>query len=156
MTDQVAQKIVQDPDALVPLVGERLGESAWVTVEQRRVDLFAESTGDHQWIHVDPERAKHGPFGGTIAHGFLTLSLAPALLGEVLDVPGAKFVINYGLNRVRFPAPVPVGSKVRMAVDLNAADPVEGGIQAALGLTFELEGGSKPACVGEMVIRYLR
>src|SRR3954469_2637625 len=143
-------------DELKKAVGDELGTSDWLEITQERVNTFAESTGDHQWIHVDPERAKDGPFGGTIAHGFLTLSLAPALLGEVLAVPGATFVVNYGLNRVRFPAPVPVGSKVRMAVDLNAADPVEGGIQAALGLTFELEGGSKPACVGEMVIRYLR
>jgi acyl dehydratase len=156
MSQQVASKVVQDPDDLVPLVGERLGESPWVTVRQREVDLFAEATGDHQWIHVDPEQAKSGPFGTTIAHGFLTLSLAPALLGQVLEVAGASFVINYGLNKVRFPAPVPTGSNVRMAVDLNAADPVEGGIQAALGLTFELEGQPKPACVGEMVIRYLR
>ena len=156
MTQEAAQLIVQDPDELVPLVGQRLGVSSWVAVRQREVDLFAEATRDHQWIHLDPERAKDGPFGTTIAHGFLTLSLAPALLGQVLEVAGATFVINYGLNKVRFPAPVPVGSNVRMAVDVNAADPVEGGIQAALGLTFELEGGSKPACVGEMVIRYLR
>src|SRR3982751_45968 len=109
---------VEVPVAELPSwIGKEIGPGEWHEITQERVDLFAESTGDHQWIHVDPERAKDGPFGGTIAHGFLTLSLAPALLGEVLAVPGATFVVNYGLNRVRFPAPVPVGSKVRMAVD---------------------------------------
>ena len=146
---------LEEPRELLSLVGQRLGVSRWVTVTQRAIDLFAEATDDHQWIHVDPDRAREGPFGGTIAHGFLTLSLAPALLGEVLEVSAATFVVNYGLNRVRFPAPVPSESAVRMAVDLVSAEEVAGGVQTALGLTFELEGATKPACVGEMVIRYL-
>jgi acyl dehydratase len=135
-------------------VGKRLGASAWHEVTQEQVDSFADATGDHQWIHVDPERAADGPFGGTVAHGFLTLSLAPILLEEVLDVDDASMTINYGLNRVRFPAPLPVGSHVRADVSCVAVEDVPGGLQAILTLTFEREAGSKPVCVAELLFRY--
>jgi acyl dehydratase len=137
-------------------MGERLGESAWHRVTQEQVDAFAEATGDRQWIHVDRERARAGPFGGTIAHGYLTLSLAPVLVGSVLHVEGARMTLNYGLNRVRFPAPVPVGSNVRAVVDLAAVEERDGCVQATLGVAFEVEGGAKPACVAEVIYRYYR
>jgi acyl dehydratase len=148
-----AQRIIAY-DRLSGLVGERVGLSRWEAVDQDQVNLFAEATGDHQWIHVDPERAAAGPFGATIAHGYLVLSLAPMLLWDVLEVTGVSQVINYGMEKVRFPTPVPVGSRVRMAVDLVALKDVVGGLHATLGLTFELEGGAKPACVAEILFRY--
>jgi len=123
-------------------------------VTQEQVGLFADATGDHQWIHLDAERAKTGPFGGTIAHGFLTLSLAPLLVQEVVEVPDASIVINYGLNKVRFPAPMPVGSRVRADVSCVAVDDVPGGQQATYAVTFEREGGTKPVCVAELLLRY--
>jgi acyl dehydratase len=141
-------------DELRSHVGEHLGTSAWHEVTQAQVDLFADATGDHQWIHVDPERAASGPFGGTIAHGFLTLSLATMLLWDVLEVADAKVTVNYGLNKVRFPAPLPVGSPVRADVRCLAVDDVPGGLQLTMALTFEREGGDKPVCVAELVFRY--
>jgi acyl dehydratase len=141
-------------DELRNYVGKRLGASAWHEVTQAQVDLFADATGDHQWIHVDPERAASGPFGGTVAHGFLTLSLAPPLVWEVLEVADASVTINYGLNKVRFPAPLPVGSRVRADVTCAAVDDVPGGLQATFAVTFEREGGDKPVCVAELVLRY--
>jgi len=135
-------------------VGEHLGFSDWHTVTQEQVNLFADATGDHQWIHVDVERAKAGPFGAPIAHGYLTLSLTPALLAEVLEVSGVSMGINYGLNRLRFPSPVPVGSKLRAGVVLGGVEDVEGGVQVTLNVTFEIEGGTKPACVAEVLFRY--
>lgn len=157
MPDHTRQEPVSTPNVneLPGLVGKELGSSAWVTIEQADIDLFADATHDYQWIHVDPVAAKDGPFGRTIAHGFFTLSLSPWLLAEVLQVPDATSVVNYGLNKVRFPAPVPSGSRVRLRARLNAADPVEGGVQAALGMTFDIEASERPACVAEMVIRYL-
>ncbi|MGH8910456.1 MAG: MaoC family dehydratase [Egibacteraceae bacterium] len=135
--------------------GEHLGVSDWHEITQEQINLFADATGDHQWIHVDPELAKQGPFGGTIAHGYLTLSLAPMLLWEVLHVPDAPLAVNYGINRLRFPAPVPVGGRVRASIDLGGAEEVRGGVQATFVVTFELEGSEKPACVAELLFRYV-
>ena len=142
-------------DELSDATGEELGTSEWLTIEQERVDQFAEATGDHQWIHVDVERAKSGPFGGTIAHGYLTLSLIPLLGAQVLalDTPGAK--LNYGVNKVRFPAPVPVGSRVRDTVSVKEVTDLPSGKQLTLGHVIEIEGGDKPACVAETVVLLL-
>jgi acyl dehydratase len=136
-------------------VGAHLGYSEWHEVTQQQINQFADATGDHQWIHVDIERATAGPFGGPIAHGYLTLSLTPTILDEILDVSGVTTTINYGLNKVRFPSPVPVGSKVRAGATLDGVDDVAGGVQVTLGLTFEIEGAAKPVCVAEILFRYL-
>jgi acyl dehydratase len=142
-------------DGMRAAVGTHLGYSDWHEITQERVNEFAEATGDHQWIHVDPARAKDGPFGRTIAHGYLTLSLAPWLMGEVLNVTGMAMGLNYGLNKLRFPNPVPVGAKLRMGAALASVEDVGGGgVQAAIDLTFELEGETKPACVAQAVYRY--
>jgi len=141
-------------DKFHDLLGQHLGYSEWHVVTQDQVNLFADATGDHQWIHVDPERAKDGPFGGAIAHGYLTLSLAPALLGEVLTVEGMSMGVNYGCNKVRFPTPVPVGAKLRLGAEVATVEDVKGGVQAALDLTFEVEGAAKPSCVAQVVYRY--
>jgi acyl dehydratase len=143
-------------DMLPDLAGRHLGHSGWHEITQQQVNLFAEATGDHQWIHVDPQRARSGPFGGPIAHGYLTLSLAPALLDEVFHVQGIAQVVNYGIAKVRFPAPVPVGSQLRMAVDCTGVEEVKGGHQLTLALTFEREGQTKPVCVAEILFRYYR
>ena len=135
-------------------VGEELGVSDWHEVTQDDIDRFADVTGDHQWIHVDPERASQTPFGGTIAHGYYTLSLAPKFSYTLFTFEGFAFAMNYGLNRVRFPAPLPVGSRVRMRAKLAAVDDVTGGAQVTTELTFEREGGDKPVCVAEPVYRY--
>ena len=134
-------------------VGEELGVSGWHSVSQKDIDAFADVTGDHQWIHVEPERAKETPFGGTIAHGYYTLSLAPMLTDEVLEMKGFAFAVNYGLNRVRFPAPVPVDSKVRMRAKLAEFEAIPGGAQMIMELTFERDGGEKPVCVAQSVVR---
>lgn len=139
---------------LPSLAGKELGYSDWVHVDQERIERFADATGDHQWIHVDPERAKSGPFGKTIAHGYLTLSLAPGLLQTVWRVEGARLGVNYGCNKVRFPSPVPVDSNLRMGVSVAGAEDVKGGVQVELELTFETEGSSKPSCVATVVYRY--
>jgi acyl dehydratase len=136
-------------------IGSPLGESGWRTITQEAVNQFADATGDHQWIHVDPERAKDGPFGGTIAHGYLTLSLAPTLLSEIVELDGLKMGVNYGCNKVRFISPVPVGTAVRMSGTLTGADDVPDGVQANIDLTFEVEGTDKPACVAQVVYRWL-
>ncbi len=147
--------IIDGPDDLNARVGQHLGYSDWLEITQDRVNQFADATGDHQWIHVDVERAKDGPFGGPIAHGFLTLSLAPGLLKEVWSMQGAKLGVNYGLNKVRFPSPVPVGSKVRAGAALKEVTDVGGGgMQLVLEATFEVQGADKPACVAELVFRY--
>jgi acyl dehydratase len=146
--------ITLDLDELKAKVGSHLGYSSWHTITQEQVNLFADATNDHQWIHVDPERAKTGPFGTTVAHGYFTLSLGPSLLAEVLAVDGPRFAVNYGLNRVRFPAPVPVGSKLRCGASLESVEDVEGGCQVTLKLTFEVDGAAKPSCVAEIVFRY--
>jgi acyl dehydratase len=133
--------------------GEVLGTSDWHEIDQATIDAFAEVTGDRQWIHVDPVRAKDTPFGGTIAHGYLTLSLAPVLTNEIFSMAGFAFAVNYGLNKVRFPAPVPVGSRVRASAKVVRLEDVPGGAQIALELTFEREGGDKPVCVAETLVR---
>ena len=134
--------------------GQHLGHSDWLEVTQDRVNKFADATDDHQWIHVDVERAKAGPFGGTIAHGYLTLSLGVPLLAQVVRVEGIRMGINYGLNRVRFPSPVPVGSRIRAGAQLMSVEEFEGGAQSTFQVTFEIEGKDKPACVAEAIFRY--
>jgi acyl dehydratase len=140
-------------DEMRAKVGEELGVSDWHEVTQAEIDAFAEVSGDHQWIHVDPERARQTPFGGTIAHGYYTLSLHPVLAGQVLRLEGFAFAVNYGLNKVRFPAPLPVGNRVRMRAELVAVDDVLGGAQITMKLTFEGEGALKPVCVAESLTR---
>ena len=140
-------------DELRAAAGEVLGTSDWVTIDQQRVDTFADATEDHQWIHVDPERAAVGPFGTTIAHGFLSLSLLPHLIDQTYRVEGTTMVINYGLNKVRFPAPVPVESAVRAEVSLVEAAEVTGGLQLVVRATVHIEGGTKPGCVADWVTR---
>jgi acyl dehydratase len=136
--------------------GETIGQSDWVTITQKEVNLFADATSDHQWIHVDPERAAKGPFGTTIAHGFMTLSLLPRLMHDIYEVKGIKLAVNYGLNKVRFPAPVPVGSKIRAQSSLVDVDDLgNGAVQATLSTTIEIEGSAKPACVAESIVRYI-
>ncbi len=141
-------------DSFRDLVGTHLGYSDWHRIDQEQVNLFAEATGDHQWIHVDPERAKAGPFGVAIAHGYLTLSLAPVLLGEVVVVEGVSMGVNYGCNKVRFPAPVPVGSNLRLGAQVVGVEDVSGGVQVVMDLTLEVEGATKPSCVAQVVYRY--
>jgi acyl dehydratase len=137
-------------------VGDVYGPSSWIDVPQEKIDAFAEATGDDQWIHVDPERAREGPFGTTIAHGYLTLSLLPVASYEVVPRQGGSMSINYGLNRVRFPAPVPVGSRLRATFEVVDIDEQEWGGQATMQATVEREGGDKPVCVAEIVFRYYR
>jgi acyl dehydratase len=134
--------------------GTDLGYSDWIEVDQRRIDRFADATDDHQWIHVDPERSKAGPFGTTVAHGYLTLSLIPALAATVWSVDNARMGVNYGLNKVRFPAPLPAGSRVRAHIELvSVADVPDNGVQLTSRITVEREGGDKPVCVAETVSR---
>jgi acyl dehydratase len=140
-------------DELRAKVGEELGVSDWLEVTQADIDAFAEATGDDQWIHVDPERAAQTPFGGTIAHGLYTLSLGPRFTFEAYHLEGFAFGLNYGYDRVRFPAPLPVNSKVRMRATLTSVDEVPGGIQTKVTQTFEIEGGEKPVCVAEQLVR---
>ncbi|POX39011.1 dehydratase [Streptomyces sp. Ru73] len=141
-------------DELRGAVGEELGPSDWLEVDQKRIDLFADATGDHQWIHVDQEKAKAGPFGTTIAHGYLTLSLLPALVPQLMRVDNVKMGINYGTNKVRFPSPVPVGSRVRATAKIAEVTEVAGGVQLTTVVTVEREGGDKPVCVAESVSRF--
>jgi acyl dehydratase len=136
--------------------GDVYGPSTWIEITQAKIDGFADATDDHQWIHVDPERAKEGPFGSTIAHGYLTLSLLPVASYEVVPRQGGSMSINYGLNRVRFPAPVPVGSRVRATFEVVGVDEEDWGGQATMKATIEREGGDKPVCVAEIVFRYYR
>jgi len=147
--------VFTSPDELSGAVGRPLGSSEWLTIEQDRVNRFAEATGDHQWIHVDPERAASGPFGAPIAHGFLTLSLIPVLVSQIYRVQ-SRMAINYGLNRVRFAAPVLVGSRVRATSELKEVTEIDGGVQLVTSTVIEIDGGAKPACVAETVSRYLR
>jgi acyl dehydratase len=138
---------------LQPLVGQELGVSDWITVDQQRIDRFADATGDHQWIHIDPVRAAAGPFGTTVAHGFLTLSLLPEMGASAFEVRDTRMGVNYGLNRVRFPAPVPSGSRLRGRFKLLSYEPIEGGAQVTVEVTMEREGAAKPVCVAESVGR---
>ena len=140
-------------DGYRELAGQELGESDWLEVDQDRIDRFADATGDHQWIHVDREKAASGPFGTTIAHGFLTLSLIPALTGGLLKIDGVRMGINYGLNKVRFPNPVRTGSRVKATVRNLSVEDVQGGIQVVNEVTVSIDGEPKPACVAETVTR---
>ncbi len=143
------------PKELLAAVGQPLGASDWLLIEQSRIDGFADATGDHQWIHVDPERAKSGPYGATIAHGYLTLSLVNLFLPQIVEVRGISMGVNYGCDKLRFPAPVRVGSRVRGVGELIEAEEVKGGaVQAKIRVTVEIEGGEKPACVVDTISRY--
>jgi acyl dehydratase len=137
-------------------VGQHLGYSGWQSITQEQINLFADATGDHQWIHVDPERAKSGPFGGPIAHGYLTLSLIPVLLGQVLAVQGITMGVNYGANKVRLPAPVPVGSELRLGITLASVEEVQGGVQVTIDAVLEVKDAAKPSCVAQVVYRFYR
>ncbi|MCQ9131619.1 MaoC family dehydratase [Streptomyces hilarionis] len=141
-------------DELKKLAGGDLGTSEWIEVTQERIDTFADATGDHQWIHVDPRKAAEGPFGAPIAHGYLTLSLFIPLFTELLDVQGVTTKVNYGLNKVRFPAPVRVGSRIRLVARLTEAEDVPGGVQITVDGTIEIEGGAKPAAVLQSLSRF--
>ncbi|MEU6849466.1 MaoC family dehydratase [Actinacidiphila alni] len=147
-------RIFASPDELRAAVGEQLGRTEWLEIDQKRIDLFAEATGDHQWIHVDPDKAALGPFGATIAHGFLTLSLIPSLTPQLMRVEGVRMGVNYGVNKVRFPAPVPVGSRLRATAEIADVSEAGGGIQLTTKVTIEREGGDKPVCVAETVARF--
>jgi len=147
-------KRFQNFSEIAGFVGQSL-HSEWVAVSQAQIDLFAQATGDHQWIHTDPGRAKAGPFGGTIAHGFLTLSLMPVFFESAFAVDGVGMGVNYGLNKVRFTAPVPSGSRLRAQMTLKSCEPIEGGgVQMAWSVVIEREGGDKPVCVAEPLLRY--
>jgi acyl dehydratase len=146
-------RVFSDADELRAAAGSSIGTSDWVTIDQRRIDLFADATDDHQWIHVDAARAEDGPFGATIAHGFLSLSLLSALIAQVYEIDGGKTGINYGLNRVRFTAPVPVGSRVRGHVELLDVSDFDGGVQLTTKVTVEIEGAQRPALVAEWLTR---
>ena len=144
-------RVINGAAELEQLVGQELGASEWVRIDQERVNLFADATGDHQWFHIDEEKAANGPFGATIAHGFLTLSLLPMLGAQVTDVTGMKMKINYGLNKVRFPKPVTVGSKVRDVVTLKEVTRKDSGIQVVMNHVLEIEGQDRPAAIVEAV-----
>ena len=147
--------VFSSPQQAAAAVGTKLGESAWLTIDQARIDRFAEATGDHQWIHVDPAKAKDGPFGTTVAHGYLTFSLINMFLPELFRAEGVKMGINYGADRLRFPAPVPVGSRVRAVAELVKAEPLDGNaVQTTLRVTMEVEGSAKPGCVADIIGRY--
>ena len=150
----MAPRILNGSAELKAAIGEHLGYSDWMEITQERVNQFADATGDHQWIHIDVERAKkESPFGGPIAHGYLTLSLAPVLLPQVVVTTGFKMGVNYGCNKVRFMSPVPVGANLRMSATVLSVDDIAGGIQTTYELTFEIEGNPKPACVAEVIYR---
>ena len=147
-------KILQSLAELPPLVGQEVAVSDWLTITQQQVNQFAEATGDHQWIHVDVEKAKAGPFGGPIAHGFLTLSLIPQFFESSMDIRGTRMGVNYGLNKVRFTSPVPVGSRLRARMKLTACEPIDnGGYQMTWQVTIEREGSERPVCVAESLSR---
>jgi acyl dehydratase len=139
---------------LEPRVGSEIAVSPWLPIEQERIRLFADATDDHQWIHVDPERARSGPFGGTIAHGFLTLSLMPRMIKDALQVEGVRMSVNYGLNKVRFTSPVPSGARVRARVALGKLEKVDGGVQLTFNVTVEREGSERPCLVAEWLVRH--
>ncbi|KKB97614.1 MaoC family dehydratase [Mycolicibacter arupensis] len=143
-------------EELAACAGQVIGHSDWVTITQDAVNLFADATGDHQWIHVDPERAANGPFGTTIAHGYMTLAMLPQLMAQISRVEGVKLAINYGLNKVRFPAPVPVGSRIRAETSVVEVADVGGGAhQVTYSTTVSIDAHAKPACVAESVVRYV-
>ncbi|MFI2760681.1 MaoC family dehydratase [Streptomyces echinatus] len=147
-------KIFSTPAELAAYAGGHVGTSQWHTLDQKHIDLFAEATGDHQWIHTDPERAADGPYGATIAHGYLTLSLVASLTGQAYYVDGTRMIINYGLNKVRFPSAVTSGSQIRASVDFVTVEEITGGYQLVSAVTVEVFGSDKPACVAETVLRF--
>ncbi len=147
-------RIFKTPADLKSALGEHLGYSEWLEMTQDRIDKFADATGDHQWIHIDPERAKQGPFGACIAHGYLTLALVNLFLPQIVEVRGISMGVNYGSDRLRFPAPVPVGSRIRGGGELIQLEEVKGGVQATIRVTVEVEGQDRPACVVETISRY--
>jgi acyl dehydratase len=146
--------VFKAPEELKNSVGQHLGYSDWLEITQDRIDKFADATGDHQWIHVDPERAKKGPFGACIAHGYLTQSLVNLFLPQIVEVQGISMGVNYGADRLRFPAPVPVGSRIRGGAELLKAEDVKGGVQTTIRVTVEIEGAERPACVIDTISRY--
>ncbi len=146
--------VFKHPSELESAVGKHLGYSEWLAIEQDRINLFADATGDHQWIHVDPEKAKDGPFGKCIAHGYLSLSLVNLFLPQIVEVQSLKMGVNYGCDKVRFPAPVPVGSRVRGGGELLSVEEVKGGVQAVIRVTVEIDGGDRPACAIDTISRF--
>jgi acyl dehydratase len=151
----VGVRVYAGIDELAAAEGDSLGTTGWITIDQARIDTFADATGDHQWIHTDPERAATGPFGGTIAHGLLTLSLLPVLTHELYRVENIKMAVNYGFDKVRFMAPVPAGSRIRATSTIASVTQVQGGVQAKMTTTIEIEGSPKPACVAESIARFV-
>ena len=149
----MSARVITGIDGLKAAVGQHLGYSEYMEITQERVGKFADATGDHQWIHVDVERAKSGPFGGPIAHGYLTLSLGPMLYPTVVRIEGFSMGVNYGANKVRFPSPVPVGARLRLGVKLLEVEEIAGGVQTTMEFTFECEGAAKPSCVAEIIFR---
>jgi acyl dehydratase len=151
----MAQRTIQNLDELRKMIGQEVGVSEWHPVTQEAINMFADATLDHQWIHVDPERARReSPFRGPIAHGYYTLSLAPYLMANIMAVKETKMGVNYGLNKLRFTSPVPIPSKVRMRATLAGIEEIKGGVQATFNLQFEVEGKEKPSCVAEAIYRY--
>ena len=148
-------RVFEHPNDLHAAVGEALGSSEWLLIDQQRIDMFADATGDHQWIHVDPERAKDGPFGATIAHGYLTLSLVNLFLPQLLEVRGVSMGVNYGTDKVRFPAVVPVGSRVRGNGEIISVEEIKGTVQVVVRVTVEIEGADRPACVADTISRFV-
>jgi acyl dehydratase len=146
--------IYSSPSKLLEAVGQDLGSTDWLEIDQHRIDQFADATGDHQWIHVDPERASAGPFGATIAHGYLTLSLANLCLPQLMEVQNVSMGVNYGCEKVRFPAPVPVGSRVRGSGEVLTAEELKGGVQVVVRIAVEIEGSDRPACVVDTISRF--
>ncbi len=146
--------VLDEPAELIELVGQCLGTTDWIEVTQDQVDLFADATGDHQWIHTDPRRAANGPFKGTIAHGYLTLSLAPVVISQVLQIRELTAALNYGLNKVRFPAPVRVGAQLRATVAVASAQQKTAGVESVFTLTYEIDGQTRPACVADVIVLY--
>ena len=153
-TEQVPILTTIDVADLGGYVGKVLGSSSWWTITQEQINAFAHTTGDHQWIHVDPERAGSGPFGTTIAHGFMELGMAVGMLFEVVQVTGAKMILNYGVNRVRFPSPLPVGSRIRATIEIAGVEDVQGGVQVTYRATVGTDGAAKPCCVADILFRY--
>ena len=147
-------RIFDGPAELLTAVGENLGHSDWLEVDQSRINLFADATGDHQWIHVDPEKAKDGPFGGCIAHGYLTLSLVNLFLPQIMEVQNISMGVNYGCEKVRFPSTVPVGSNIRGVGELISAEEMKGGVQAIVRVSVEVQGSDRPACVVDTISRF--
>ena len=150
-----AQSVLDGAEAVRAAVGTHLGYSEWLEIDQDRVNTFADATGDHQWIHVDPERAKDGPFGAPIAHGYLTMSLSNYFMPQIVETRGFSAGINYGVDKVRFPSPVKVGERIRAGAEMIEVSEVKGGIQTVVRITIEIEGGTRPACVIDSISRWL-